>query len=188
MSRPKADLTTGDYAFLGFLARGLTSAYDVKKAIAGSISFFWTAAHSQVYEHAARLVRLGYVREKAQSQGRRKKVLTLTPKGRAALRRWLREPAKPVELRDEMLVKVFFAADAGDPAAIARLLESQRGYFERGREEFTQIRDVLGRWDDPAAPHALATLELGLEVVGAYLRWLDATIPKYAKPPAAAAR
>src|SRR5687767_11795615 len=115
MSRDDQSLAPGDAIFLSFLLWGPATAYDIKKGMAASVSHFWTAAHSQVYQQAARLTRDGFVKEKDTGSARRKKLLTLTAKGRRAVDAWLRSPAGPAELRDESLAKLFFAAH-GDRA------------------------------------------------------------------------
>ena len=177
MSRGGPDLSAGDYAFLGFVGRGVDTAYQIKKAMAGSISHFWNAAHSQVYSQATRLARDGFVREREETDGRRRKVLSLTPKGRTTLRRWLGEPAGIAELRDEMLVKVFFAAE-GDPATVRKVLEQQREKYRDGLTEYQQLHEQLGKADGPMWEHARLTLELGIAVHTAYLAWLDSAIPR----------
>lgn len=182
MSTPPQDLSPGDRAFLGMLELGLRTAYEIKKAMAGSISFFWSAAHSQVYQQAARLVRDGYVRERVEPGGRRRKLLALTPKGRRALRAWLTTPAGPVELRDEMLVKVFFAALAGDAVGTRAVLEDQRSLYADVLAEFERIDRMLVE-AERADEHGHArfqrlTVGLGLRVMRAYLDWLDETIPQ----------
>jgi DNA-binding PadR family transcriptional regulator len=179
MSRAEPDLSGGDYAFLGMLATGCDTAYEVKKAMEASISFFWSAAHSQVYQQAARLVRDGYVKEKQERTGRRRNILGLTSKGRRALRAWLPSPAAPAEFRDEMLVKVFFAAEAPDRAGVAEMLAGQRAMYASTIEEFEAIRERLAASDDARARDQLATLELGLRIVHAYLDWFDDSIPRF---------
>src|ERR1051326_1310008 len=106
MSRKDSELPAGDYIFLAFLLWGPASAYDIKKTMAISVSYFWSAAHSQVYQQATRLLRDGYIKEKEAPGGRRKRMLSLTAKGRRTVNEWLRSPASFPELRDEALAKL----------------------------------------------------------------------------------
>jgi PadR family transcriptional regulator AphA len=177
MSRAEPKLTPGDAIFLAFLTWGPMSAYDVKKAMAVSVSHFWEAAHSQVYQQAARLARDGFVREKEVPGGRRKKVLTLTPKGKKAVDRWLRSPAAAPELRDEALAKLFFAAH-GDVAETKSMLREQRAIHVAKLEEYEELRGNLERADYPDAPFQLDTLKLGLRVTRAYVEWCDETLAR----------
>lgn len=175
MSSAGAGLGPGDYAFLGMVALGCDTAYDIKKAMAGSISFFWSAAHSQVYQHASRLVRDGYVREREEKAGRRRKILSLTPKGKRALTAWLTEPADALQLRDEMLVKVFFGALA-DPEGTRAMLEDQRELYRNVLDEFDTIENTLRHASGTHARYQHMTVRLGQRTMRAYLEWLDETI------------
>src|SRR2546421_10006391 len=112
-------LSGGDYLFLALLTRGPASAYDIKKEMSSSVSFFWSADHSQIYQQATRLQRDGYVEQRGEPTGRNRRTLALTAKGRNALRDWLREPAPPYRIYDESLAKLFFADLATPAAAIA---------------------------------------------------------------------
>ena len=179
MSSPPPDLGPGDYAFLGMLELGLDTAYQIKKAMAGSVSFFWSAAHSQVYQQAARLVRDGYVREKPERGGRRRNLLSLSPKGRRTLDAWLTEPAEAAELRDEMLIKMFFAAVAGRPEGTRAMLQDQRELYTDKLASFEEIERALTQAVEhhPHARYQRMTVRLGIGVARAYLEWLDEVIP-----------
>ena len=62
----------------------------------------------------------------------------LTDAGSAALAAWLREPPTPTELRDEGLLKLFFAAPLSTDEAV-ELLRSVRAAWE---EPLAQLREV----------------------------------------------
>src|SRR6266567_1376013 len=108
-AKPKQELAPGDHVFLSILTWEPMSAYDIKKFMAESVSNFWSAAHSQVYQQARRLTRDGYIREQALPGARRKRQLQLTAKGRRAVTHWLRQPAGAPQFYAESLVKLFFA-------------------------------------------------------------------------------
>jgi DNA-binding PadR family transcriptional regulator len=177
MSRAKPELTVGDHVFLAFLTYGPMSAYDIKKTMAVSVSFFWAAAHSQVYQQAARLVRDGYVREREADGARRKKVLSLTAKGRAAVNRWLRSAAGMPALYDESLAKLFFAS-RGDRAKTREMLEDQLEQHTHRLQEFEGIRAALEQANEPDPGYELMTLQLGLRVERAWVDWLEESIAK----------
>jgi PadR family transcriptional regulator AphA len=180
MSRESSKLATGDAIFLSFLLWGPRSAYDIKKAMSVSVSHFWSAAHSQVYQQATRLARDGFLKEKDALGARRKKVLSLTPKGRRAVDAWLRAPAGEPELRDESLAKLFFAAH-GDVGKTIEMLEDQRAQHAAKLTEFEGIRAALEEAvaaGNPDAPFQLDTLKLGLQVTQAYLRWTEDTLER----------
>ena len=172
MSRESSELPAGDHIFLAFLLWGPASAYDIKKTMTVSVSNFWSAAHSQVYQQASRLLRDGYIKEREAPGGRRKRILSLTPKGRRTVSAWLRSPASFPELRDEALAKLFFAAH-GDIAEMRAMLLDQRDHHVSTLAEYEGIRKMLELADNPEVPFELMTLRLGIAVEQTYLKWVD---------------
>lgn len=147
------------------------SVYDLKRHMAASVSNFWTAAHSQVYQQASRLVRDGYAKQREIPGGRRKRVLSLTPKGRKAVVEWLRFPASVVELYSEVLVKVFFAHQAGDLEATRQMLESDR---RRLIERLAGYEALMKRLEnDERQRYPASTLDLGIRFHRLVIRWED---------------
>jgi PadR family transcriptional regulator AphA len=179
MSRPEKQLPGGDYAFLGMLLLAPMSAYEIKKAMQGSISHFYSAAHSQVYQQAARLVRDGYVREKPAPGGRRKRILTLTPKGRRAVNEWLRSPEADDQLYSELLVKIFFAGYASDPDGVRKMLERRREESAGILAEYEQFIHVLEAAEDN--PYPAMTMSAGIHFYRSELAWIDETLAKLDK-------
>lgn len=176
MPTPEPSLAPGDYVFMAFLGCGPMSAYDVKKAMAGSVNFFWTAAHSQVYQQARRLVRDGFVEESPGDNARRRRILSLTPAGRKAVAAWLAGPAPLVRSYDESIAKLFFG-DQGDPADLAAMLEDQRAQHAALLASFEGMAAGLGAWDwGTMPPYPVLTLRLGVRVERAWVEWLDETI------------
>lgn len=173
-SRPK--LAPGDFVFLSFLAWAPMTAYDVKKFMAQSVSNFWTAAHSQVYQQARRLARDGYLREQPVPGARRKRLLHLTPKGRRAVRTWLRQPARPPQYFSEAMVKVFFARQAGDLDATLRLLEHEREGYREQLAAFEALLPLLEM--EPDQHYPAMTLDLGMRLYRTLVGWCDETIRK----------
>lgn len=87
--------------------------YDLKQMVSASVGQFWTLPHSQLYDEPARLARAGYVTEKQEATGRRRKLYRIADRGRAALETWLSIlTPEPYVLRDPALLKLFFGADA----------------------------------------------------------------------------
>src|SRR5579872_4728801 len=117
---------------MALLGLGPMSAYDVKKAMATSVNFFWTAAHSQVYQQARRLVRDGYVEEAGPGNARGRRTLSLTTAGREALGAWLRSPAPLVRSYDEATAKLFFGDQSDLPSLIAMLEDQASQHSQHG--------------------------------------------------------
>lgn len=111
--RPVTKLTPTSHIVLGLLdAAGEATPYDLKQMVAGSVGHFWSIPHSQLYSEPERLARAGYVSERRERGGRRRKHYSLTDKGRKALEEWLATPPGELyELRDAGILKLFFGAD-----------------------------------------------------------------------------
>ena len=116
----------GSQIVLGLIsAAGEASPYDLKQMAAVSIGNFWSLPHSQLYAEPARLAGAGYLIERREDHGRRRKLYALTDRGREAQRQWLEVlTPEPYMLRDLALLKPFFGADV---QALARVqLETHR--------------------------------------------------------------
>jgi len=148
-------LTPTSHIVLGLLEMaGESTPYALKQLVAGSVGYFWTLQHAQLYTEPERLAAAGYVTEKREQTGRRRKLYSITAKGRRALEDWRTETtAELAELREPALLKLFFGADPGALAAVQ--IPANEGRLA----EYEQIRD--GMPDDvPAGPRQ--ALEMGI--------------------------
>ena len=89
---PQPALTPTSYLVLGLVRSfpGSTS-YDLKTFVAGSIGYFWSFPHSQLYAEPARLVELGLLADDREQTGRKRRRFTITDAGNDALDGWLDE-------------------------------------------------------------------------------------------------
>ena len=117
-TRTPLSLTPTSVIVLGLLERaGEATPYDLKAMVGASVGNFWSVPHSAVYAEAQRLAEAGYLEERREPGGRRRRIYALTEEGSRALEQWRAAPtAELPELRDLALLKVFFGAD---PARIA---------------------------------------------------------------------
>src|SRR3954453_11609953 len=114
--------TAVTWAVLGLLALGPRSGYDVKQAVDRSIRHFWAASYGQIYPELKRLEAAGWIAGKdAGRGGRARRVYSLRPEGKRALRDWLHGMDTRVELRDESLLRLFFADTLPVDEALGRL-------------------------------------------------------------------
>jgi PadR family transcriptional regulator AphA len=154
------------FIVLGFVDwAGETTPYRLKQLVASSVGNFWTLQHAQLYSEPERLARAGYLTEERERGGRRRKLYTITAKGRKALEQWRAEPTDAIpELRSPALLKLFFGAD---PAVIAPpQVESCR----RKLAEYEQIRDTMPA-DVPAGPRL--ALEAGIASSRQQIEWWE---------------
>lgn len=148
-------LTPTSYIVLGLLELyGNGTPYDLKAWAARSIGNFWSVPHSALYAEPERLAGAGYLTEQQEQQGRRRKLYSLTARGRQALEAWRAAPTEGMpELRDPGLLKLFFGADAR-PLALARR--------EAHRRKLTEYQARQDHSDRAEPPGAKLTLDAGL--------------------------
>jgi DNA-binding PadR family transcriptional regulator len=165
-------LTPTSYLVLGLVGHlGRCTSYEMKAVVAGSIGYFWTFPHSQLYAEPARLVGLGLLDEEQERSGRRRRTFELTAAGRDALRRWLSEPTDlPTEIRDLALLKLFFGSQA-DPDEVTRLAAAAAAGHRARLDEYEAIAASVPPDVDQ---HQLATLALGIRYERASLAYWQA--------------
>ena len=121
------ELSSTAYVILGMLGWRPMSGYEIKSLVDKSTRFFWAASYGQIYPELRKLAAAGLIEGKASPQGgRRRNVYRLTPAGRRELQAWLGVDADVFELRDEGLLKLFFADAAGNEAAIQALCSTPK--------------------------------------------------------------
>lgn len=144
-------LTQTSYIVLGLVQlAGTATPYDLKRFVSVSVGYFWAIPHSQLYAEPTRLAAAGYLKEKQEEGGRRRKVYSITAKGRKALESWADRPAEErAELRDPAILKLFFGAD---PQELAR---QQVEALEAQLEEYAEIRATAPKGLPPGPMLAL---------------------------------
>jgi PadR family transcriptional regulator AphA len=170
---PATRLSTTSYVVLGMIAlRGPSTPYDLKRAVGHSVGYFWHFPHAQLYSEPDRLADLGLLALSVEDTGRRRKTYSLTPAGREALREWLAAPTNEhFQMRDVAELKLFFneVGDAGNVAALAAEQIAQH------RDRIAVYEGMVERFGpDPGAGPRMITVELGLEMEYAALRFWTA--------------
>jgi PadR family transcriptional regulator, regulatory protein AphA len=123
------ELSPTAYVILGMLSWRPMSGYDIKAIVDRTTRFFWAASYGQIYPELRKLDAAGLVtREPEQGSARRRTPYRLTDDGAAALREWLEQPPQSLEIRDEGLLKLFFASAA--PATAVASLDGKRSVAE----------------------------------------------------------
>jgi len=164
------ELSATAKVILGMLAARPRSGYEIKQLVDSSARFFWTASYGQIYPELKKLEKAGLITGDDTSTGARQRTtFKLTADGRRAAREWMSRPPEVLEIRDEGLLKLFFAGsiDAKRAAEIAR----ERAAISR--EKAAQLRvietaiDGTGQPEGPeASPDAgsLTVLRYGIQM------------------------
>jgi DNA-binding PadR family transcriptional regulator len=142
------ELSPTAYVVLGMLRNQPRSGYEIKQVVDQSTRFFWAASYGQIYPELRKLAKAGLVEGTSEPRGGRKRtVYKLTTAGRKELRRWLAEEPTVLELRDEGLLKLFFAGVS--PERAAGIIDAKRRLHEtklsRLRELERQVEDASER-------------------------------------------
>ncbi|HSI80806.1 MAG TPA: PadR family transcriptional regulator [Solirubrobacterales bacterium] len=166
------ELSPTAYVILGMLRHGGRSGYEIKQAVDRSTRFFWAASYGQIYPELRKLAKAGLVEGEARPQGGRKRtVYRLTSAGRRALRDWLAVEPELLELRDEGLLKLFFA-DAADPGRAVEILDAKRRLHERKLGLLREVEPVAsGRVE--VDPYPYLVLRYGLEFNQWIVDWCE---------------
>jgi PadR family transcriptional regulator AphA len=140
-------LTGTSYAVLTLLDvhEGEATPYDLKQALEHSIENFWPVPHTSFYAEPERLAAAGLLSERREQQGRRRRLYSLTDRGRAALHEWRDAPTvTPPQLRDEGVLKLFAGGDVGF------FLRSHRDFYKAKLAEldgYLQALPAEERWE-----------------------------------------
>jgi len=164
------ELTKTAYVILGMLRLGKRTGYEIKSLVDVSTRFFWAASYGQIYPELRRLAVAGLIEGEPRPQGGRKRVVySLTPAGRRELRTWLDADPQVFELRDEGLLKLFFA-DAVGGASAPETLAAKRRHHE-------QVVERLREVERSGAPEGYADLVLhyGIEFNQWIADWCERT-------------
>ncbi|HKY78214.1 MAG TPA: PadR family transcriptional regulator [Acidimicrobiia bacterium] len=168
-----SELSTTSYAILGLLSLRPWSAYDLSKQMK-RWALIWPRAERAVYNEPKRLVehRLATA-EMAMNGKQRRTVYTITPAGRRALRRWLRQPSAPPQFESEALVRALFAPSGSKDdllAAIGSLGDYAQTLRALGEEAGHQY--LAGDVPFPERMHVIAlVLQFNMEYVALLERW-----------------
>lgn len=129
------------FLMLGMVRLGATSGYAIKKAADISTRVFFPTSLAQVYPELARLENQGLVSRHDDPHGdRARSFYEITEQGEDVLLAWLRsERVVPTQLRDEGLLRLFFAdaLPGEDQVALVRRMR------ERARRAETWMRDEI---------------------------------------------
>ncbi|MFE9682519.1 PadR family transcriptional regulator [Streptomyces sp. NPDC006285] len=184
-------------AVMAALLEGEASGYDLAKGFEASVANFWMATPQQLYRELERMEGEGLVRARVVQQERRpnKRLFSLTEAGRQVLRAYVSEgPAKPLAIRDELMVKVQ-CVDIGDTGDIEAVRTAVAERVERATAKLArylrmQERMLAGRTEDEYLTTAervgpYLTLQGGMALERANLQWGETVLKRLAQRAAA---
>ena len=163
------ELSATGKVILGMVAAKPRSGYEIKQLIDRSARFFWAASYGQIYPELKKLEDAGLITGADAAQGgRRRTVFKLTTAGRKAARGWIEDEAQTLELRDEGLLKLFFAGSI-EPQRAAEIARERAVVARAKADELRAIWEVVDQEGHPDGPDAepdigsLTVLRYGIE-------------------------
>lgn len=158
------------YVILGFVRKEPRSGYEIKALVDESTRFFWAASYGQIYPELKRLSEAGLiVGSDSPTGGRKRTIYEITADGTDELRAWLRQAPETFEMRDEGLLKLFFA-DALPHEEAIEILRSMRARRLAVHEQLEAIEKTKGEVDDP---FPMIVLQGGLEFTQWFGDWCE---------------
>ena len=165
-------LSATAYVILGLTCDEPRSGYEIKALVDGSTRFFWAASYGQIYPELKRLAEMGLVvGSDAPTGGRKRTVYEITADGQEELKAWLRLPPETYELRDEGLLKLFFA-EGLEPAEAVEIVRSMRAHRLAANAQLRALRPLA---EDHDTKFPLLVLESGLEFTEWFADWCERT-------------
>jgi len=164
-------------ALLGLISsKGPITGYDLSKTFRTSMAHYWHARHGQIYPTLDKLKRRGLVtcRKLIQRERPNKKLYSITDKGRAELVRFLRAPKRPLQMKNEGLLRTRFSAHLPLDEALAHITEERERYdlLLESYREIERIEHGSGRdYRNPDDLYAFLTLQRGIMFLEESLRW-----------------
>jgi DNA-binding PadR family transcriptional regulator len=171
---------------LGMLAARPRSGYQIKQLVDKSTSFFWAASYSQIYPELKRLAEAGLIEGTDASKGARPRtVYKLTASGKAAFRDWIERPPEVFELRDEGLLRLFFAG-VPEPSPAAEVARDRAAYSAAVASQLREIEATVDAAQDNGAPYSpdqasSTVLRFGIELNEWIADWFERAAGELAK-------
>jgi PadR family transcriptional regulator, regulatory protein AphA len=169
---------------LGLLAIESMSGYDLGLTIKASVGHIWNESYGQIYPNLKKLAADGFVTSKAERQKGKpdRHIYSITKKGHERLAKWLAVPPQPEIARNELLLKLFFGAQASTDVLIGfveHMAESEAAVLR----EFTRLEheDIAQSQQYPGAPYWKMAARFGQMELQAHLRWAEETLGELRK-------
>lgn len=121
------------HGLLGLLNYGDKTGYELTKAFADSLAFFWQAQMSQIYRELNAMEKEGLLTSRAviQTDKPNKRVYSITETGRAELNEWLKKDltGELAATKNAFLMQLFFSAGKGKAETLEMLKKARDSYF-----------------------------------------------------------
>ncbi|MGL5075875.1 MAG: PadR family transcriptional regulator [Waterburya sp.] len=156
------------------------SGYDLWKKFSQTSRYYWQASQQQIYRELGKLEKEGAIASEIIPQEGRpdKKLYRITEQGIEKLKIWLPEPAEPMAVREELLVKLI-AADLVPKSVILQQIQSRLQihiqqlsvYKKIEQENFADLSEVSYQ-----KKCKYLTLRCGIRYESSWIAWCEEAI------------
>lgn len=168
------------HAILACLVHSPCSGYDLAKQFDGSVGYFWSASHQQIYRELSKLEAQNWITAETITQAGRpdKKLYHVTDIGEEQLVAWIAEACEPMQIKDDLLVKMF-AGYVVSPQILREEIERHRQVHV---DKLSEYKDLEQRYFQnppallPKAKFQYLTLRRGILYETEWLAWCDEAI------------
>jgi PadR family transcriptional regulator AphA len=164
------ELSATAYVILGMIRDEPRSGYEIKALVDSTTRFFWAASYGQIYPELKRLSEAGLVEGvDSPTGGRRRTVYEITADGEEELKAWLRQPPSTYEMREEGLLKLFFAGALPRQEATA-ILRAMRAHRLSVAAQLRAMEPMALEMEDPFPS---IVLRGGIEFTEWFAEWCE---------------
>jgi len=168
---------------LGLLTIEPMSGYDLGLTIRSSVGFFWSESYGQIYPNLKKLAANGFVNAKTERQKGKpdRRIYSITGKGRERLANWLALEPQPEIPRNELLLKLFFGAQAS-PESLTQYVDRMAQREGAVLARIAQVeREIAAGKQYPGTPYWRMAARFGQLELEAHLRWAKQTLGELRK-------
>ena len=134
------ELSPSALGLMAILSENPMTGYQLKKLIDKPEFIYWRDSFGSIYPNLKKITSGGLAEKKrADRNGRKRIVYSLTPRGRRIVNLWLRMPAKKKPVKIELLLKLRFAYPQGEEAVMGLL----RDYLDHQKTAIPEIYEGL---------------------------------------------
>jgi DNA-binding PadR family transcriptional regulator len=164
------ELSATAYVILGMVRKEPRSGYEIKAMVDKTTRFFWAASYGQIYPELKRLSAAGLIAgSDSPTGGRRRTVYEITADGEEELKAWLRQPPQTFEMREEGLLKLFFAG-ALPPEEAVEIVRAMRANRLAANAQLLAMEKEKAGIEDP---FPMIVLRGGIEFTQWFADWCE---------------
>lgn len=155
------------------------SGYDIKKFCDKTISHFWNENFGHIYPVLKQLQQEGLIIQSDGEKQDRRKVYTITEKGKQAFYDWMIQPLEFQPIRSELLLKLSFG-DKIPKESIIGMLEEVKARNIMKIEKYKEMEQMYLNNEkakkDSQYIYLLSSLRFGITSAEATIKWCKETI------------